>query len=283
LANRFIALDNSRTLRTRPFRHPAIAFLIALTFFATWAQSVTQQAERRLFAVIGIATEIAPVEARLMGATINRIQGIVFTFGTIDGTRIVAVRSGVGKVSAAMAATLLLDHHAPSAVVFSGTAGAVDVDLEPGDVVIGTGVGYHDYGNVTVDGLVRTPTRDYASGRIDPAFFPAGADLLAAARKAAETMKAMRIRQGLIVTGDAFMSNPAHRTELRRALNAVAVEMEGAAVAQVCMRFGVPAIVIRGITDRADGNASQSYTKFRDTAARNAANLAVATIREFAK
>jgi adenosylhomocysteine nucleosidase len=59
--------------------------------------------------------------------------------------------------------------------------------------------------------------------------------------------------------------------------------MEGAAVAQVCMRFGVPAIVIRSIIDRADGNATQSYTKFRDTAARNAADLAVAPIREVAK
>ena len=79
------------------------------------------------------------------------------------------------------------------------------------------------------------------------------------------------------------MSSPAHRTELRQALNAVAVEMEGAAVAQVCLRFGVPVIVIRSVTDRADGNATQSYAKFRDNAARNAADLAVATIREFAK
>lgn len=93
----------------------------------------------------------------------------------------------------------------------------------------------------------------------------------------------MRIREGLIVTGDAFMSSPARRIELRRELNAAAVEMEGAAVAQVCARFGVPVIVIRSITDRADGNAGQSYAKFRDAAARNAANLAVDTIREFAK
>jgi adenosylhomocysteine nucleosidase len=269
-------------LRTRSFRHPAIALLIALTFFAAWAHS-TQQGGDRLFAVIGITTEIASVEARLVGATISRIQGIVFTSGTIDGMRIVAVRSGVGKVSAAMATTLLLDHLAPSAVVFSGTAGAVDLDLEPGDVVIGTGVGYHDYGNITADGIVRTPTRDYASGRIDPAFFPAGSDLLAAARRAAEVTTGMRIREGFIVTGDAFISSPAHRTELRQALNAVAVEMEGAAVAQVCLRYGVPVIVIRSVTDHADGNASQSYAKFRDKAARNAADLAVATIREFAK
>lgn len=270
-------------MRIRFFRYPAITLLIAIGLFAAWAQTAARQQAGRLFAVVGIATEIAPVEARLEGGTVHRIQGIVFTSGMIDGTRIVTVRSGVGKVSAAMAATLLLDHLAPSAVVFSGTAGAVDVDLEPGDVVIGTGVGYHDYGNMTADGLVRTPTRDYASGRIDPAFFPAGPDLLTAARRAAETMKGMRVREGLIVTGDAFMSNPARRTELRRELNAVAVEMEGASVAQVCMRFGVPAIVIRSITDRADGNAGQSYAKFRDTAARNAADLAVATIRELAK
>jgi adenosylhomocysteine nucleosidase len=220
------------------------------------------------------------VEAALAGTI-----GIAFASrcGCAVRTAIVAVRSGVGKVSAAMAATLLLDHLSPSAVIVSGTAGAVGVELDAGDVVIGTGVGYHDYGNVTVDGLVRTPTRDYASGRIDPAFFPAGPDLLAAARRAAEAMKGMRIREGLIVTGDAFMSSPARRTELRRELNAVAVEMEGASVAQVCLRFGVPVIVIRSITDRADGNAGQSYAKFRDTASRNAADLALATIRELAK
>ena len=214
---------------------------------------------------------------------VSRIQGIVFTSGTIDGTRVVAVRSGVGKVSAAMAATLLLDHFSPAAVIFSGTAGAVDVELDPGDVVIGTGVGYHDYGNVTASGLVRSPTRDYASGRADPVFFPAEPDLLAAARRAAEAMKGTRIREGLIVTGDAFMSSATRRTELRHELNAAAVEMEGAAVAQVCARFGVPAIVIRSITDRADGSAGQSYAKFRDIASRNAADLALGTIREFAK
>jgi adenosylhomocysteine nucleosidase len=270
-------------LRTRFVRYSAITVLIAFALFAALAHSVATQQPERLFAVIGITTEIATVEARLEGATVSRIQGIVFTSGTIDGTRIVAVRSGVGKVGAAVATTLLLDHLAPAAVLFSGTAGAVDADLEPGDVVIGTGVGYHDYGSVTADGFVRTSTRDHVSGKIDPAFFPAGPDLLAAARRAAEAMKGMRIREGLIVTGDAFMTNPARRNELRRELNAVAIEMEGASVAQVCMRFGVPVIVIRSITDRADGNASQSYATFRDTAARNAANLALATIRELAK
>ena len=270
-------------MNTRFVRHSYLALLLGLSIFAVSVRLGAEQADSRLFAVVGIASEIAPVEARLEGAIVSRIRGIVFTAGTIDGMRIVTARSGVGKVSASMAATLLLDHFSPSAVIFSGTAGAVDIELNPLDVVIGTGVGYHDYGDVTPEGLVRSPTRDYASGRIDPAFFPAGPDLLAAARKAAKEMKETRVREGLIVTGDAFMASPARRTELRRELNAVAVEMEGAAVAQVCSRFGVPAIVIRSITDRADGSAAQSYAKYRDPAARNAADLAVRTIRELAK
>src|SRR6266850_2110290 len=226
---------------------------------------------------------IAIVEARIKEADVTRIQGVVFTSGTIDGTRIVAARSGAGKVNAAIAATLLVDHFSPSAVVFTGTAGAVDVELNPGDVVIGTAVGYHDFGDVTTTGFVRSPTRNAATGRPDPSLFPADPELLAAARRAARTLKAAPIREGVIVTGDAFIANPARRTDLRRELNASAVEMEGAAVAQVCSRFGIPAIVIRSITDRADGDAAGSYQRFVGLASRNAADLALATIREMLK
>lgn len=267
------------------------ALLLALTLFASWAEAAAQQ-QSRLIAIVGITREIAPVEARLESATVTRIQGIVFTSATIDGTRIVTARSGAGKVNAALAAALLLDHFSPTALFFTGTAGAIDPDLNPADVVIGTAVGYHDFGDVTARGFNRTPTRNTATGRLDPAFFPADPNLLAAARRAAgnvkpsrgpapETSPVPRIREGLIVTGDAFIANPTRRTELRRDLNASAVEMEGAAVAQVCARFGVPVIVIRSITDHADSDAEGSYQRFVDTAARNAADLALATIHEF--
>jgi len=182
-------------------------------------------------------------------------------------------------VNAAFAATLLVDHFSPSAVIFTGTAGAIDTELNPGDVVIGTAVGYHDFGNITTDGFVRSPTRNAASGKLDPPLFPADPELLAAARRASAKLKT-QIREGVIVTGDAFLANPARRLELRRELNASAVEMEGAAVAQICARFGVPAIVIRSITDHADGGADNSYRRNVDLAARNASELALATIRE---
>jgi adenosylhomocysteine nucleosidase len=154
-----------------------------------------------------------------------------------------------------MAATLLVDHFAPSAVIFTGTAGAIDPGLNPGDVVIGTAVGY-DFGDLTAATFNRTPTRNPANGRLDPAFFPADPNLLATARRAAGTVSltdpASRIREGIIVTGDSSIANPSRRNELRKELDASAVEMEGAAVAQVCAHFGVPMIVIRSITDHAD-------------------------------
>jgi len=223
---------------------------------------------------------------------VTRIQEIVFSSGVVDGMSLVTARSGVGKVNAAIAATLLMDHFSPSAVVFRGTAGAVDPELNPGDVVIGTAVGYHDFGDITTHGFVRSPTRNATSSGLDPMFFPADPRLLAAARRAAATVRfsaegktntAGRVREGLIVTGDAFFANPGSREDLRRQLNAAAVEMEGAAVAQVCARFGVPVIVIRSITDHADGSASGSYRQFLEVASRNAADLALATIHEMLK
>ena len=258
------------------------------------AEPGTQPLSGRLVAVIGITREIAPVEARLQSPAVERIRDVMFTSGTIDGARIITARVGVGKVNAAEATTLLLDHFSPAAVIFSGTAGAVDPDLNPGDVVVGTAVGHHDFGTVTASAFVRGPTRDPASGQLDPLFFPAGPELLAAARRAAVTVKPSRlpdaepggvpkIIEGVIVTGDSFISSAARRDELRGALKASVVEMEGAAAAQVCARFGVPVIVIRSVTDRAQAQAMPSYLQFVDLASRNAADLAVATVREWQK
>jgi adenosylhomocysteine nucleosidase len=281
-------------LRGRIYKSPSTTILlIVLALFAGQATAFAQQRPGRLIALIGIPAEIAPVEAKLEAPVATPIQGFVFTSGTIDGTRIVTARSGVGKVNAAIVATLLLDHFSPSAVLFTGTAGAVDKNLNPGDVVIGSGVGYHDFGSMTNRGLNRGPTRNPVTGQTDPLFFPADPQLLAAARRAAKTVQPARgprtdgpapaIREGLIVTGDAFISGADYRKDLRDDLNAIAVEMEGAAVAQVSARYKVPVIVIRSITDRADSQAQGSYRQFVDTASRNAADLALATIREFLK
>jgi adenosylhomocysteine nucleosidase len=281
-------------LRIKLYRLSSLAVLFAvLTLVVGPAQAFAQLRADRLIALIGIAAEIAPVEARIETPVVTRVQGFVFTSGTIDGTRVIVARSGVGKVNSAIVATLLLERFSPTAVLFSGTAGAIDTNLNPGDVVIGTGVGYHDAGSYTNRGFTRSPTRNPVSGQLDPMFFPADPELLAAARRATKTVllargprtggDAPKIREGLIVTGDVFLSDAGQRKDVSKELKATAVEMEGAAVAQVCARYGVPMIVIRSITDSSDSQARGSYQRFVETASRNSADLALATIRELVR
>ena len=89
-----------------------------------------------LVGVLGITSEIAPIEKRLQDSREVVVRGYVFHVGTLNGRQAVVGRSGPGKVNAAIVATLLIDHFNPSVVLFSGTAGAVDPELHPGDVVI---------------------------------------------------------------------------------------------------------------------------------------------------
>ena len=240
--------------------------------------------------VLGIAREITPIEKRLQDVREVNVKGYVFRVGTLNGRQVVVGRSGVGKVNAAIIATLLINQFNPSAILFSGTAGAVDPALRQGDVVIGVTVAHHDVGMQTAKGIVRRGMRSGATGELDPLLVPAPEALLSVARQSAKTLqlpsiktadgveKPPRIVEGVIVTGDVFMSDNARRIEIREALGAAAVEMEGAAVVQTCRQFNVPCLVIRSITDRADGEAMTNYEQFLVTASENAATLTAAVI-----
>ena len=96
--------------------------------------------------VLGIAGEIAPIEKRLQDSRDVAVRGYVFRAGTLNGRQVVVGRSGAGKVNAAIIATLMIGQFNPSAILFSGTAGAIDPALYPGDVVIGGTVAQHDVG-----------------------------------------------------------------------------------------------------------------------------------------
>jgi adenosylhomocysteine nucleosidase len=250
-----------------------------------------QQGSDRPVAILGIPTEIRDVEAGLARVTVERVQGVAFSVGFIGQSRVVVARSGAGKVNAAMIATLLVSHYKPSAVFFTGTAGAVDLQLKPADVVIGTSIGYHDFGSTTEKGLIRRPSRNPLTANPNPLLFPADERLLAAARRAARTItpgpapgttRVPVVREGVIVTGDVFVGNPVQRDELHRAMGAAAVEMEGAAVAQVGWQLGVPVLIIRSITDTADGGTPDAYRVNIEAASRNAATLTMAVVAQLA-
>jgi adenosylhomocysteine nucleosidase len=255
----------------------ALALLAMAT--AAWAQSIV--------GVLGIASEVIAVEQRLQDRREVTVRGHVFRLGTINGRQVAVGRSGTGKVNAAIVATLLVSQFDPAAVLFSGTAGAIDHTLYPGDVVIGAAVAQHDTGIVTAAGVQRRGLRNPVTGELDPILVPAPDALLAAARAAAAGLtlppaaaggRVPRIIEGVIVSGDLFISDAAKRDELLSSLGAAAVEMEGAAVVQACRVFAVPCLVIRSITDLADGQAMGSYESFRAAASENAAALVAATI-----
>jgi adenosylhomocysteine nucleosidase len=255
-------------------------------------QPIAALAQPRI-GVLGIADEIAPVEKRLRDMREVVVRGYVFRVGMLDGQPAVVGRCGTGKVNAAIVATLIIDHFDLTALFFSGTAGAIDPALRPGDVVIGATVAQHDIGIQTATGIIRRGPRNIVTGEREPLLFPAPDLLLTAARRATINLTLPRIKmpdaehvpritEGVIATGDVFMADPTRREELRASLGAAAVEMEGAAVVQTCRQFALPCLVIRSITDGADLRAMASYQEFRATASENAAAVVTAIIRQLA-
>ena len=260
--------------------------LAALVVLAIFPGAALAQAP---IGVLGITAEIAPIERRLQNSREVDVHGYVFHTGTLDGRQVVVGRSAAGKVNAAIAATLLITNFNPTTILFSGTAGAVDPALRPGDVVIGATVVQHDVGLQTASGIARHGPRNGVTGEMDPLSVPAPPALLAAARQSASGLtlppintsdgtRVPKIVEGVIVTGDVFMSDTGRREELRSTLGATAIEMEGAAVVQTCRQFSVSCLVVRSVTDQADGRALTNYVQFIAPASENAAALVEAII-----
>jgi adenosylhomocysteine nucleosidase len=191
--------------------------------------------------VLGITAEIAPIEKRLQDSREVDVHGYVFHTGKLDGRQVVVGRSGAGKVNAAIVATLLITNFNPTTIFFSGTAGAVDPALRPGDVVIGATVVQHDVGLQTASGVARHGPRNAVTGEMDPLSVPAPPALLTAARqsasgltlppiKAPDGTRVPKIVEGVIVTGDVFLSDAGRREELRTTLIAPASENAAALV-----------------------------------------------------
>ncbi len=226
--------------------------------------------------------EVKLIEASLQDAEVVELNGHRFVTGRLGQQRVVVTLTGIGKVNAAMTTAFIIAHFRPTRVIFTGIAGGVRADLQPGDLVIGSEVGFHDVRSVT---LTMEPTRQTmhpVSYELNPLYFPADADLLALANAAAQSItfdpivgstRPPSVTVGRILTGDEFIHSAKRADELRSEYGADAIEMEGAAVAQVCYQQDIPCIVIRSLSDRADSHAVIDLLAFLSTAARNSARL----------
>jgi adenosylhomocysteine nucleosidase len=216
---------------------------------------------------IGIITPMAEEKGAIVAALSN-VQhevhgGSDVTIGEYNGHQVMLTESGIGKVAAGMATALLIARFAPDLVVNTGSAGALHPELEIGDTVIGTRVAYHDV-DVTVFG--------YDKGQLpgQPLYFEANPEVVADFEKLAA------VKEGLIVAGDQFVQDKQRVQILQDFPDALAVEMESPAVAQVATKMGVPFIVFRAISDKANEESGVIFDDFVVEAGKQSAKLLLA-------
>lgn len=194
----------------------------------------------------------------------KQIAGVTFYQGEYKEHQLVLALSGIGKVQAAMTTTLMASQFNPELIINTGSAGGIGEGLKIGDVVISTKLAYHD---VQVVG--------YEHGQLPgrELFFEAD---LKSVEKIAQAAKAtgLEFHEGLIVTGDQFIDSPEQNKQIKANFpTALASEMEGAAVAQVCSEFKLPFVVIRSMSDVGDENADIDFDEFVVTAGKNSVSM----------
>ncbi|OQY38134.1 MAG: 5'-methylthioadenosine/S-adenosylhomocysteine nucleosidase [Spirochaetaceae bacterium 4572_7] len=193
--------------------------------------------------------------------------GCNFTQGTLNGVDVVLLKCGIGKVAAAVGTTILIDQFSPDVVINTGSAGGLSTDLNVGDIIISNSVMYHDV-DVTIFG--------YAYGQLPkmPVAFTPDSKLISSAKKAANRVKNIHIRDGLIITGDSFIHTDTAVKNIKSKLPKMeATEMEAASIAQVCYMFKIPFLVIRSISDVPSKESKQSFEEFLVVAAKNSGRL----------
>jgi adenosylhomocysteine nucleosidase len=188
---------------------------------------------------------------------------------------VVAVLSRIGKVAAATTAAVLIDRFQVDRIVFTGVAGGLATGVARGDVVIAGSFLQHDLDASPIFPKWEVPLYGVERFNTDAALT---AQLEAAVRSA---LPGTRVHRGLVVSGDRFVSTTAESATLQSALpDALAVEMEGAAIAQVCHDFGVPFAAVRTVSHRADDEAHGDFVSFiRDVASRHSAAIVEALLR----
>lgn len=217
----------------------------------------------RIGIIAAMQIEADGLIAHMTDAAKEEISGITFTAGTLCGRSVVVAVCGIGKVFAALCAqTMILRYH-PSLIINSGVAGSLSPSLRIGDIAIATTLVQHDMdtsalgdpvGLISGINIVHLPCDEVASAQL-------------VACTAAENLPCLR---GTIASGDRFMSDRAAKEHIASTFGAIACEMEGAAIGQVCYVNHIPCAVMRAISDGGDENAAVDYPTFVGMAAERA-------------
>lgn len=228
------------------------------------------------YGIIGaMDSEIALLTAEMKQTTIHEIAGLCFYDGVLCGCRAVVVKCGVGKVNAACCAQLLCDRFAVDAVINVGVAGGVSSRLQVQDVVVGTALVQHDFDLRPFGYTMGYLGREYGGDSQLPTAFTADPSLVERCMRAARAVLGDKHHcyEGVIASGDEFVAASDRRAFIADTFGAMAAEMEGAAIAQVAVQNHIPFLVLRTISDLADGSAPVSFESVVTFAADMAAKV----------
>lgn len=196
----------------------------------------------------------------------EKVGGIEFNVGNLCGHQVIIAVCGVGKVFAAMSAQAMILNYSPDAIINTGVAGALASELRVGDVAVAENVVQHDMDTSPIGDPV-----GLISG-INMVQIPADEKISSSLKKTAADL-GMTCLSGTIASGDQFIADKAKKSYIKDTFSAIACEMEGAAIGQVCYVNGTPFGILRSISDNGDESAGMSYDKFIGVAVDNSVKI----------
>lgn len=220
--------------------------------------------------IIGaMAVEVAALKEKMENPVVSQKAGMEYCEGILEGLPAVVVQCGVGKVNAAMCAQILCDCFGVTAIVNTGVAGSLSNDLDIGDLLVSRDAMYHD---------MDCHSLNYPVGMVPglPLTFEADDTMLAYAFAAAESVNPGHTKIGRVASGDQFICQKEQKDTIIAVTQAMCTEMEGASIAQTAWRNGVPFVILRAISDKADDSAEMDYPTFEAIAADRCARVTTA-------
>ena len=219
--------------------------------------------------IIGaMEVEVSYLKGRLENATSQVIAGMEFAEGTFNGVSAVVVFCSVGKVNAGICAQILVDRFSVTHVINTGVAGSLDAVINIGDLVVSTDAVHHD---MDVCNLGYEPGQVPGFKEI---YFPADEQLRNIVKQAAAQVATdIAVFDGRVASGDQFVRTDAEKQRIISTFAARCCEMEGAAIAHACFLNDVPFVIVRAISDKADGSDAELYPVFEEKAAHHCAAI----------
>ena len=211
-----------------------------------------------MIGIIGaMEQEVSQVVKAMTDINSTKIAGMVFNSGKLCGKDVIVVKSGIGKVNAAVCTQILATEFHVDTVINTGIAGSLKAEINIGDIVLSTDALQHD---------VDATNFGYELGMIpgmDVSIFKASEELIEKAEAACKKENPeLGIFKGRVVSGDQFISDKATKERIVNNFHGYCTEMEGAAIAQAAYLNNIPFLIIRAISDKADDSASMDYDEF---------------------